>query len=156
MHLYFRQLHRGFITVLLLCFSHISVAEYIEFEPPFVVNLVSDYGIKFAQVSAQVRVNGSEAAKALKTHDPAIRHALVMLFSTKSEKDINSRQGKEQLRLEAVETIRKTLDEQHVKLSPIEVDKMEEDKKEGDTAETKAKPVKLPIQEVYFTRFIVQ
>ncbi|MFO7604520.1 MAG: flagellar basal body-associated FliL family protein [Gammaproteobacteria bacterium] len=119
-------------------------AEYVDLDPPFVVNLYSEREIKFAQVSAQVRVNGKQAVSALATHNPAIRHALVMLFSSKTPEQASSRQGKEELRTEAVETIRQVLEEQQVKFNTVQEDAPQ------DTAPQS------PIQDVFFTRFIIQ
>lgn len=153
MTLLYRQTSRGLCLAVLFSLSSLCLAEYVELKPDFVVNLASDSQIKFVQVSAQIRVDTSEAAAALETHSPAIRHALVMLISSKTEKDVSSRDGKQQLREEAVQAIRTVLEEQHVTFTPPEVE--EEKNEEGKTKETDNSNY-TPVQDVFFTRFIIQ
>lgn len=151
---------KSLLSFALICISPISLAEYIELEPAFVVNLASDSEIKFAQVSVQVSVEGHEAAQALETHKPAIRDALIMLLSSKSAKGVSSRDGKQQLREEAVQAIRHVMDEQHVKFSPPEHEDEEKESKDNEKknnkyASTQQHPSS-PIKDVFFTRFIIQ
>ena len=137
--------------------SNICFAEYVELKPDFVVNLSNDDQITFVQVSTQVRVDTSKAASALETHDPAIRHALVMLLSSKSVKEMSSRDGKQQLREEAVQAIRNVLTEQGIKFTPQEVEEEEETDSEGNDITTeKDNSNYSPIMDVFFTRFIIQ
>ena len=58
---------KGFILAIVFGISQNCLAEYVKLDPAFIVNLSSPQEIKFAQVSAQVRVTTSEAAKALET-----------------------------------------------------------------------------------------
>ena len=153
MYYFFRYKLKGLFLATLFSISPVCLAEYIELKPDFVVNLSSEEQITFVQVSAQVRVETAEAVDAVETHSPAIRHALVMLLSTKTSKDVRSRDGKQQLREEAVEAIRTVLDEQQVKFTPPEVE--EETDEEGNIKETDTSSY-TPIQDVFFTRFIVQ
>jgi len=143
------------LSIIIACvlFSAGIRAQYLPLKPAFVVNLNSQDEVKFVQVIAQVQVSTDEAANALEHHQPAIRDALLMLLSNNTEQQIRSRQGKEELRSEALEIIRKVLEQQHVKLEFAPADESEP-AKEGEAAAT---PEPLPpIQAVYFTGFIVQ
>jgi len=153
----FSKTVRVLIFTVLFGVSHICFAEYVELKPDFVVNLSNDDQITFVQVSTQVRVDTSKAASALKTHDPAIRHALVMLLSSKSVKEMSSRDGKQKLREDAVQAIRNVLTEQGIKFTPPEMDEEEEKDAEGNVVTTeKDTSDYTPIQDVFFTRFIIQ
>ena len=79
---------KGFILAIVFGISQNCLAEYVKLDPAFIVNLSSPQEIKFAQVSAQVRVTTSEAAKALETYNPPIRDALIMLLSTKTPEQV--------------------------------------------------------------------
>ncbi len=150
---------KAIVLAILLGISPVCLAEYVDLDPPFIVNLADDSGIKFIQVSVQVRVANGEAAKALTTHNPAIRDAMIMLISTKTTQQMNSRQGKEALRKEALEAIRKALATQHVVFTQVAEEKKDSDsseKKEADKETKTAAASNSPIQDVYFTRFIIQ
>ena len=54
---------RSLLFFVLLTISQVGQAQYVQLDPPFVVNLASDSEIKFAQVSVQVSVEGAEAAR---------------------------------------------------------------------------------------------
>ena len=146
----------GFLLCVLFSISQTCLAEYVDLDPAFVVNLASEHEITFAQVSAQVRVASSEAAQAIETHNPAIRHAFVMLLSSKTPQEASTRQGKEALRTEAVEVIRNVMEEQHVKFTPIEKEDDESESEDANKTEQNENPPESPIQDVFFTRFIIQ
>lgn len=147
------------VLAIFLGISPVCLAEYVELDPPFVVNLAGDSGIKFVQVSVQIRVATTEAVNAIKKHNPAIRDAMIMLISTKTPQQMNSRQGKEELRKQALEAIRKVLETQHVVFTHTTEDKQDSDSTESKESDKKAKNTNVsssPIQDVYFTRFIIQ
>lgn len=154
------QASKTAIIALLLGLSQVCLAAYVNLDPPFIVNLAGNDGIKFVQVSAQVRVANPEAAQALTDHNPAIRDAMIMLISTKTPEQMSSRQGKEDLRQQALVAIRKVLETQHVDLPAVVEEKSAQDKTaENKDAEGEAKKAAAPesaIQDVYFTRFIIQ
>jgi|GEM_PF-2154977 len=150
---------KGIILAILLGISQNSLAEYIKLEPAFTVNLSSPQEIKFAQVSVQVRVATSEAAKALETYNPPIRDALIMLLSTKTAEQVSSRQGKEELRKQAIEAIRKVLKEQHVVFTAVPAEKKDGESNDNEGAKNDGQgnqPPKSPIEDIFFTRFIIQ
>ncbi len=82
---------------------------YLALDPPFVVNFQDDGGFRFLQVGVQVMSRQQAALDAVKASEPAVRNALVMLFSGQSYAALNSREGKEKLRADALAEIQKAV-----------------------------------------------
>jgi flagellar FliL protein len=101
---------------------------YLAFEPPFVLNLVSQRA-RFMQIKISAYVETAEAADALQYHMPVVRNALIMLLSGKTLEEARSIETREQWRAEALAEIQRLMTELA-----------------GDPAVT----------EVYFTDFIIQ
>jgi flagellar protein FliL len=84
---------------------------YLALDPPFVVNFQSDSAARFLQVGVQLMAHDQKALDAAKASEPAVRNALVMLFSSQDAKTLISRDGKEKLRSDALDEIRKIVAE---------------------------------------------
>jgi flagellar protein FliL len=84
---------------------------YLALDPPFVVNFQSDSSARFLQVGVQLMAHDQKALDAAKASEPAVRNALVMLFSSQDAKSLTSRDGKEKLRTDALDEIRKIVGE---------------------------------------------
>ncbi|HKE47047.1 MAG TPA: flagellar basal body-associated FliL family protein [Rhodanobacteraceae bacterium] len=84
---------------------------YLALDPPFVVNFQSDSATRFLQVGVQLMAHDQKALDAAKASEPAVRNALVMLFSSQDAKTLVSRDGKEKLRTDALDEIRKIVAE---------------------------------------------
>jgi flagellar FliL protein len=82
---------------------------YIPLDPPFVVNFHGDSDIRFLQVGLQIGTRDSEAVERIKEQNPAIRNSLVMLFSGQDPHVLNTREGKEKLRADALVEIQKVM-----------------------------------------------
>ena len=80
---------------------------YLALDPPFVVNFQSDSATRFLQVGVQLMARDQKALDAAKASEPAVRNALVMLFSSQDAKTLISRDGKEKLRADALAEIQK-------------------------------------------------
>ena len=80
-------------------------ALYLALDPPFVVNFQSDTAARFLQVGVQLMAHDQKALDAAKASEPAVRNALVMLFSSQDAKTLTSREGKEKLRTDALAEI---------------------------------------------------
>ena len=83
------------------------VIEYLEMQPKFTVNLAERK--KYLLVNVQLMVEGTEAVEIINKHLPALRHQLIMLFSGRFAAELQSTDQREKLRLEALETVRNTL-----------------------------------------------
>ena len=101
---------------------------YLALDPPFVVNFQSDTATRFLQVGVQLMAHDQKALDAAKASEPAVRNALVMLFSSQDAKTLISRDGKEKLRTDALDEIRKIVGER----------------------------TRAPLDAVYFTSFVMQ
>jgi len=86
-------------------------ALYLALDPPFVVNFQSDTDARFLQVGVQLMAHDQKALDAAKASEPAVRNALVMLFSSQDAKTLISREGKEKLRSDALAEISKIVAE---------------------------------------------
>jgi len=84
---------------------------YLALDPPFVVNFQSDTAARFLQVGVQLMAHDQKALDAAKASEPAVRNALVMLFSSQDAKTLISREGKEKLRGDSLDEIRKIVAE---------------------------------------------
>lgn len=69
---------------------------------PMTKSLVVNYGgpgrLKYLRAELALRVESPQRAAMVRHHMPLIRAKMVMLFSRQKEEDVNSQQGREQLR----------------------------------------------------------
>jgi flagellar FliL protein len=82
---------------------------YVPMDPPFVVNFSGDTDIRFLQVTIEVGTRDPDMVELVKEQRPAIRNNLVMLFSNQDPYTLNTREGKEKLRSEALGEIQKVM-----------------------------------------------
>lgn len=82
---------------------------YVEFDPPFVVNFEARGMVRFLQISAQVMTRDPATAQLVKTHDPVVRNDLLLLFGSQTYDLLSTREGKEQLRNEALQSVVKVI-----------------------------------------------
>jgi flagellar FliL protein len=104
--------------------------QYVALDPPFVVNFEATQLVRFLQITVQVMTREPEMVELIKTNDPVIRNDLLLLFGNQRYEVIASREGKEKLRLDALESVRKIM------------------KQAGGKPEA--------IEAVYFTSFVMQ
>ncbi|HSH42975.1 MAG TPA: flagellar basal body-associated FliL family protein [Arenicellales bacterium] len=83
---------------------------YQPLEPPFVVNFGREADVRFMQITIQVADRDPQVIERVKQHSPAIRNSLVMLFSSQEPEALNSREGKENLRQDALNEVRNVLE----------------------------------------------
>jgi flagellar protein FliL len=84
-------------------------ALYVALDPPFVVNFEAEQLVRFLQVTVQVMSRDPLTVELIKTNDPVVRNDLLLLLGNQSYATISSRDGKEKLRLEALEAVRKVV-----------------------------------------------
>jgi flagellar FliL protein len=82
---------------------------YIALDPPFVVNFEAEQLVRFLQVSVQVMTRDPETAEQVKMNDPVVRNDLLLLLGNQNYQTISSREGKEKLRLQALDAVRKVV-----------------------------------------------
>lgn len=79
-----------------------AAVNYIPLDPPFVVNFAPDSDVRFLQVTVELTTRNAEVAELIKHNSPAIRNNLVMLFSDQDPALLETREGKDKLRQDAL------------------------------------------------------
>lgn len=97
-----------------------AAAVYVPLDPPFTVNFEQVSNARFLQVAVQLMTRDPKAVEEVKTHMPAIRNDLLLLFGQQTAAGLSSIEGKEKLRTEALETVRATLGHEGIKPEAIE------------------------------------
>lgn len=105
-------------------------AVYYKLEPAFVVNFEAEQLVRFLQVTVEVMSRDPVTVELIKQHDPVIRNDLLMLLGNQTYDVISKSEGKEALRVAALEAVRKIVGREG-----------------GDAAKVEA---------VYFTSFVMQ
>lgn len=103
--------------------------EYVALNPTFIVNLNTTGKPLYAQVDVELKLEGENIQAYIKYHLAAIRHELIMLFSSKNRADVKTRGGRDDLRKEALKRVQRVLKSE-----------------EGFTG----------VEQVLFTKFVVQ
>lgn len=85
-------------------------ALYIPLQPPFVVNYGGPGRLRYLKAELTVRVHDVGAAQNVRHHMPAIRDTLVSLMSRQEELVIDTQEGKEQMRQDALVAIREVIE----------------------------------------------
>lgn len=87
--------------------------QYVDLKPSFVANFGGpSKKLKFVKADISVRVNSTDAANLVEQHMPLIRNEIVLLLSAQVESEISTMQGQEKVRLEALEKIKKVMEEE--------------------------------------------
>lgn len=87
-------------------------AIYIPLKPPFVVNYGGVGRLRYLKAELSVRVMSSTGANSIRHHMPYIRNQLILLFSKQTEETLDTQEGKEMLRQEALQAIHGILEEE--------------------------------------------
>jgi flagellar protein FliL len=83
--------------------------QYLDFNPPFVVNLPGKPSL--LQIGVSVRVYSEPLAEFIRHNDPMIRHHLLNLLSSKDAKSLKTREAKEALQAEMLNELNKVVKE---------------------------------------------
>jgi flagellar protein FliL len=84
-------------------------ALYAALDPPFVVNFEAEQLVRFLQVTVQVMSREQPTLDLLKANDPVVRNDLLLLFGGQKYSVISTSEGKEKLRAQALEVVRKVI-----------------------------------------------
>ena len=103
---------------------------YLALDPPFVVNFESEQVVRFLQITVQLMSRDTPTIELLKNNDPVVRDRLLQLFANQTYAVLATKEGKADLRTQALQTVRAVL------------------------GETGGHPEKL--EAVYFTSFVMQ
>lgn len=95
-------------------------AIYQPLEPAFVVNFKDRGRTRFLQVEVQVMARDKKVIDELNKHMPVIRNDLLLLLSSQTAETLQTAEGKEALRQNALQSINKFMEEQSGKKDEIE------------------------------------
>jgi flagellar protein FliL len=95
-------------------------AQFVEMAPPFVVNFEPGSSARFLQIAVQLMTRDLHMVEFLKTHSPAIRNDLLLLFGNKTVEQVSSQESREALRVAALEAVRKIATEEGHKPESVE------------------------------------
>jgi len=84
-------------------------AIYYSLKPAFVVNFASEGRQRFLQTDVSLVIRDADVVAALDLHMPAIRNSLVLLFSAQSFAELQTTEGKETLREQALVNVQTVL-----------------------------------------------
>ncbi|HHB12448.1 MAG TPA: flagellar basal body-associated FliL family protein [Chromatiales bacterium] len=82
---------------------------YVDLDPPITVALERDGSVGYFQVKMDFLVRDPKLEELIRTHTPAIRNALVFLMSNQKYEELRTEEGKERLRRQTLEAVRKVL-----------------------------------------------
>jgi flagellar FliL protein len=103
---------------------------YLALDPPFVVNFEAEQVVRFLQITVQLMSRDTPTIELLKNNDPVVRDRLLQLFANQTYAVLATKEGKADLRAQALQAVRAVL------------------------TETGGHPEKL--EAVYFTSFVMQ
>ena len=88
---------------------HRGPALYVSLDPPFVVNFEASQNVRFLQITVQVMTRDTATQTLIKENDPVLRNNLLMLFGNQKYETVSTREGKEELRKQALDVVRKAV-----------------------------------------------
>lgn len=89
--------------------AHKGPALYVSLDPPFVVNFEASQNVRFLQITLQVMTRDTATQTLIKENDPVLRNNLLMLFGNQKYETVSTREGKEELRKQALDVVRKAV-----------------------------------------------
>jgi flagellar FliL protein len=87
-------------------------AQYIKMEP-FIVTLANKSRPNMLQIDVSASTTDAEAVEAFKQHTPVIRNNLLMLMNAQDVKRLQTNEGKEALRQEALTAVQEIMKERY-------------------------------------------
>jgi len=85
--------------------STVSSAIYLSLDPAFVVDFNISGKQRYLQLDLTLKSRSSAQIDAVKVHMPLIRNSLVLLFSSQDFEELQLSEGKQQLKLAAINAI---------------------------------------------------
>jgi len=132
----------------------VAPAIYFTMEPNFTVNFNVDGRQRYLQAEITLLYRNPEVESLLTLHMPAIRNQLVMLLGGKSFDELQNHDSREKLKQESLLAIQSILDKENAALNKKDAEDDEDDEEEDEEIEEDYK--KLVIEQVLFTRFVMQ
>jgi flagellar FliL protein len=80
---------------------------FLPLNPPFVANFEEGQPARFLQVDVRLASRSPETIELLRANEPLLRNDLLLLYGAQDAAALGSREGKEKLRAESLETVRR-------------------------------------------------
>jgi flagellar FliL protein len=87
-----------------------QVPTYQPLDPPFIINFEDQGMLRYLQIGLSVMSRDKEVIDAVNNNMPQIRNDLILLFGNQKMEILNSSEGKEKLRAQALELVQTILD----------------------------------------------
>lgn len=97
-----------------------SPAQFVELDPPFVVNFEAGSRARFLQIAVQLMTRDPMMVQFLEHNSPIIRNDLLLLFGNKKVEEVSTQDGKEALRIAALDAVRKIIEAEGQKPEALE------------------------------------
>jgi len=123
---------------------------YLTLVPEFVVNFGPGSRVRYLQVDIQVATRDEAALKTISTYNPIIRNDILVLLSGLSFEELSKETGKLALQKRILNTINKVV------VSAGQTAPAAKAEDAGNEAAAGDDVVKGPIENIYFTSFIMQ
>ncbi len=145
---------------------------YIPIKPHLVVNYGGTGKVKYIKAELSLRTEDLHSAQEVSHHMPLVRDTLIMLISSVTDEQMASAEGKEKMRLEALEKINAALDhaihpasehasddhakDDHAKKETHKADKAKKSKDEEKEGDKKAEHKGPLVSDLLFDNLVVQ
>ena len=126
--------------------------QYHTMTPEFVVNFGPDSKVRYLQVDLEIATRDEAALQTVTTYRPVLRNDILVILSGLSFDELKSRNGKEALQKKLLNSINKVV----VAASHTASDNNKKDDGHDSDTSSESTHVKGPIENVYFTSFIMQ
>ncbi len=83
---------------------------YVALTPSFVTNYGNDSRLHYLKVDISVRVESLPNSHKVETHTPQIRHHIILLLSQQTSDGVNTHEGRQKLRADALRAVQDVLE----------------------------------------------
>lgn len=135
--------------------KELAPLSYLTLVPEFIVNFGPGSKVRYLQVDLQVATRDKTALKTVGMYRPVLRNDILIVLSGVSFDDLKDRSGKEALQKKLLNTINKVVISAGHAVPQSENDDENTTEKSTEHVDPDA-PVEGPIENVYFTSFIMQ
>jgi len=122
--------------------------QYITMSPEFVVNFGAGSKVRYLQVDLQLATRDDSALQTITTYRPVLRNDILVILSGLSYEELKERSGKEALQKKLLNSINTVVNSAGNPTSSDKTSNKDETNQEG--------LIKGPVENVYFTSFIMQ
>jgi flagellar protein FliL len=128
-------------------------ASYFLLQPNFTVNYDVDGKQRYLQTEITLMYRDESVLKVIEMHMPAVRNGIVLSLSSQQFPDLQTSEGRENLRVELLKTVQDILLKEQSLTEEKDGEKEEKPKSKKKSKNVKALP---SVEQVLFTQFVLQ